>query len=383
MAGIYIHIPFCKQACYYCNFHFSTSLRQKDEMMDCLCKELLLHASVIRGENMGMRLPREEQIETLYFGGGTPSILESAEIKRLITAVSDNYTLAGDAEITLEANPDDITPGKLRRWKESGINRLSVGIQSFDDENLKWMNRAHDASQAIRSLTWIKEAGFSNYSVDLIFGIPHLTDEKWISNIDRVIAAGAPHIACYALTVEPKTALAGMIRLGKKEDVNQEDQARQFEILMTKMHQAGYEHYETSNFALAGFRSRHNSSYWQQKRYLGIGPSAHSFDGENRYWNIANNPLYIKAINDGALFFEHEHLTPAQQFDEYIMTGLRTIEGVSLEQIRIRFGNDVYDKTIGKLKTIPNDWIDRHDENIFLTDRGKLFTDRISVDLFA
>lgn len=330
-----------------------------------------------------MTLPKDETVETLYFGGGTPSTLEVEEINKLIIEISENYSISENAEITLEANPDDITPKKLANWRKCGITRLSVGIQSFDDENLKWMNRVHNAEQAIKSMTWIKDAGFENYSVDLIFGIPHLTDEKWIANIDRVVEAGVPHIACYALTVEPKTALHKMILLGKKEDVNQEDQARQFEILMSKLHMTGYEHYETSNFALPGFRSRHNSSYWQGKYYLGIGPSAHSYDGENRYWNIANNPLYIKAINEGASFFELEHLTPRQKFDEYIMTVLRTIEGVNLKYIETTFGAAMSEKTIEKISKIQADWYNLKDSNISLTDKGKLFTDRISVDLFA
>lgn len=351
-------------------------------MLDCLCKELRMHSVPGDPQSTGMILPRTELVETLYFGGGTPSILTVGEIRRLTREVTDHYLLAPNAEITLEANPDDITPEKLADWKKAAVNRLSVGIQSFDDETLTWMNRAHDASQALRSMTWIKEAGFSNYSVDLIFGIPHLTDEKWITNIERVIEAKVPHIACYALTVESRTALSKMIRLGKKEDINQEDQARQFEILMSKMRGAGYEHYETSNFALPGYRSRHNSSYWQQKKYLGIGPSAHSFDGDNRYWNLANNPLYIKALNEGGVFFEHEHLTPAQKFDEYIMTGLRTLEGVSLAFIRSHFGNALYEKTIRRLDAVQSDWIGRVGENVYLTDKGKLFTDRVSVALF-
>jgi len=350
--------------------------------MDCLCKEIRLHSQANRENFAGMTLPKDETVETLYFGGGTPSTLEVEEINKLIIEISENYSISENAEITLEANPDDITPKKLANWRKCGITRLSVGIQSFDDENLKWMNRVHNAEQAIKSMTWIKDAGFENYSVDLIFGIPHLTDEKWIANIDRVVEAGVPHIACYALTVEPKTALHKMILLGKKEDVNQEDQARQFEILMSKLHMTGYEHYETSNFALPGFRSRHNSSYWQGKYYLGIGPSAHSYDGENRYWNIANNPLYIKAINEGASFFELEHLTPRQKFDEYIMTALRTIEGVNLKYIETTFGAAMSKKTIEKISKIQREWYDRDDDNIFLTDKGKLFCDRISADLF-
>lgn len=382
MAGIYIHIPFCKQACYYCNFHFSTSLRLKDEMIHCLKKELLLHTDIHNAEICGMILENSEVIESLYFGGGTPSILPASDISELITSVRNSYTLRGDAEITLEANPDDITPKKLREWKDSGINRLSVGIQSFKDENLKWMNRAHNAQQAFDCINWIEKAGFSNYSVDLIFGIPKLTDEEWNDNIDTIIKQQSPHISCYALTVEPKTALFQMIRLGKKEDISQEDQARQFEILMQRLREAGYEHYEISNFALKGFRSKHNSSYWQQKKYLGIGPSAHSYDGNTRYWNIANNPLYIKSFSENTPFFEKEKLTDIQKFDEYILTTLRTIEGMDLKYLANNFGKEHLESVNKKIQEIPKEWYRLENDTFTLTDKGKLFADRISVIFF-
>lgn len=382
MAGIYIHIPFCKQACFYCNFHFSTSLRQKEEMLDCLCREISMHTHTSDPEHNGMVLTEKTPVETIYFGGGTPSLLSAAEIDRLLDVIRENFTVASDAEVTLEANPDDVTLEKMRELRKSGINRLSLGIQSFDDGNLKWMNRAHNAEQAMNSIRWIKEAGFKNFSADLIFGIPRLTNEKWIDNIDRLMNFGVPHLACYALTVEPKTALAKMIKQGKKENVNEEDQARQFEILMAKMYEAGYEHYETSNFALPGFRSKHNSSYWQHKIYLGIGPSAHSFDGERRYWNMANNPLYIKAIQNGTSFFEKETLTPKQQFDEYIMTSIRTVEGIDLNYIASHFGVEHKEKIFERLKNVRPDWFSLGDKYVSLTDKGKLFTDKVSVDLF-
>lgn len=382
MTGIYIHIPFCRQACHYCNFHFSTSLKMKDEMLQCLNRELQLHTLHIENNPAEMIISKEETIDTLYFGGGTPSILEITDMSKLIGSVRKYYHLSDMAEITLEANPDDINPQKLQEWKAIGINRLSVGIQSFRQEDLGWMNRAHDAGQAIRCLSQITDAGFDNYSIDLIFGIPGLTDDQWNQNIDKAFGSGAPHIACYALTVEPKTALDLMIRKGKKHDVSQDDQARQFRILMHRMRAAGYEHYETSNFALPGYRSKHNSSYWQQKKYLGIGPSAHSFDGTSRYWNISNNAMYIKALTENNPFVEKEQLTEAQRFNEYVMTSLRLAEGLSLSYVDDHFGEKYRSRLEMKLKKISNDWLLLSNDHIKLSDQGKLFTDSISVLLF-
>lgn len=382
MSGIYIHIPFCKQACFYCNFHFSTSLKLKDEMIASLLREIDLHTDNYNAEMCGMILPPDTEIETLYFGGGTPSILPVADIDSIMQKIRSKYRLAGNAEVTLEANPDDISSQKLEGWKRTGINRLSVGIQSFLERDLKWMNRAHNAGQALNCLSEIKKAGFENYTIDLIFGIPDLTDEEWDRNIMTVLDAGVPHISCYALTVEPKTALDKMIRLGKKQNVNQENQARQFEILMKRMWEAGYEHYETSNFALPGFRSRHNSSYWQQKTYLGIGPSAHSYDGVSRFWNIANNPLYIKAIVEQRPFFEKEQLTASQVFNEYIMTSLRTMEGMDLRFMEEKFGKDKVEQVRKKIKGIDRRWLLQNDQHVSLSDEGILLTDNISVRLF-
>lgn len=382
MPGIYIHIPFCKKACYYCSFHFATSLLLKNEMIHSLKRELHLHTNDKNAPVCGMILPKGELIETLYFGGGTPSILLRDELGGIIREVNNIYRIADNAEITLEANPDDITEEKLADWKELGINRLSVGIQSFIERDLHWMNRAHNAEQAINCLSLIRKAGYTNYSIDLIFGIPHLSDEEWEENINRVIDIKAPHIACYALTVEPKTALDKMIRSGKKEDINSDEQARQFEILMQKLREAGYEHYEISNFSLPGSRSRHNSSYWQQKPYLGIGPSAHSYDGQNRYWNISNNAIYIRSVEEEKPFFEKENLSPGQRLHEYIMTSLRTSEGTGLKNIENDFGIEHRDYIINKLKEVDPGWYLLTQEKIILTDKGKLFADRISVMLF-
>lgn len=351
-------------------------------MVSCLIKELDLHTNIHNAETNGMILPARSIIETLYLGGGTPSILPSEDILSIIQTARKNYPLTDDAEVTLEANPDDISAQKLAEWKEMGINRLSVGIQSFVERDLKWMNRGHNSQQAFNCLSLIAEAGYDNYSIDLIFGIPDLTDKEWNENINVVLNAKVPHISCYALTVEPKTALDKMISLGKKQNINQENQARQFEILMKRMKGAGYEHYEVSNFALPGYRSRHNSSYWQQKKYLGIGPSAHSYDGTNRYWNIANNPLYIKAITNNQPFYEKEELTGSQRFNEYIMTALRTMEGLDLQFIEEEFGEEKRRIVKNKTEQINPVWLLKDNNRIALSDQGILFTDRISVLLF-
>lgn len=351
-------------------------------MVAALLNEIDLHTDLNNAGLCGMILQPGSEIQTLYFGGGTPSILPAVDITSMIGKIKEHYRLADHAEITLEANPDDISPGKLAEWKQAGINRLSVGIQSFIERDLKWMNRAHNAIQALQCIWDIKEAGFDNYTVDLIFGIPELSDEEWEKNIQTVLNAGIPHVSCYALTVEPKTALDKMIRLGKKQNVNQENQARQFDILMRRMRAAGYEHYETSNFALPGYRSRHNSSYWQQKTYLGIGPSAHSYDGNNRFWNIANNPLYIKAIAEKTPVFEKEELTSAQRINEYIMTSLRTMEGMDLRLISEMFGAEKTEGIKNRLAEIDPRWYVQNSERICLSDEGILLTDRISVMLF-
>ena len=378
MAGIYLHIPFCKQACYYCNFHFSTLLEAKDEMIAALIKEInLLPVYLINDKN------QKEIIETIYFGGGTPSLLNNTDLENLLNAINDNYLVSDKAEITIEANPDDISKEKLSTWKEAGINRLSIGIQSFQQKDLEWMNRVHNTSQALGSVILAKKSGFNNFSVDLIYGTPGLTDEQWKMNVEQVINLGAPHIACYALTVEPKTALQKMILLKKKVDIDTEQQARQFLLLMQWMKEAGYEHYEISNFAKPGYRSRHNSSYWQGKKYIGIGPSAHSYDGKSRKWNIANNALYIQSIKNNMIPFEEENLTNAERLNEYIMTSLRTMEGLDLKIIEDNFSvkerKRIEDSVVNYINKKMIVYIN---EKLLLTDEGKLFADRIASDFF-
>lgn len=382
MAGIYIHIPFCKQACYYCNFHFSTSLDFKKEMVNALINEIEIRSKSPKNE-FAILSSQNETIETIYFGGGTPSLLSQDEINQILSSIKKNYKISTTAEVTLEANPDDITLEKLTDWKAIGINRLSIGIQSFIERDLKWMNRAHNAKQAFDCINLARQAGFHNFSIDLIFGTPNLSNDEWIENVQKLIDFDVPHIACYALTIEPKTALQKMIALKKKENIDSNLQAEQYYILMKMMHDAGYEHYEISNFARPGFRSRHNSSYWQGKKYIGIGPSAHSYNGKERMWNRANNPFYIKSIKQNIIPFEKEILSKNQQLEEYIMTSLRTMEGMDLQYIEDLFSLEERKR----IETIFGNEVAKREfsidgEKIILTDEGKLFADAISVKLF-
>lgn len=326
----------------------------------------------------------DELIETIYFGGGTPSLLSREEMTSILSAVTTSYNVDPDAEITIETNPDDINLENLQNWKNAGITRLSIGIQSFIERDLIWMNRAHNAVQALECMRLAREAGFNNFSIDLIFGTPGLSNEEWERNVQTVIDLKVPHISSYALTVEPKTALQKMIALKKKEDVNNDLQAAQYSTLMSMLRNAGYEHYEISNFAQPGFRSRHNSSYWQGATYIGIGPSAHSYDGKMRMWNKANNPAYIKSIEEGTIPFETETLTQAQKLDEYIMTSLRTIEGTDLQFIENNFSGKERKRIEAVIsRNVEKEHFIIQDEKVILTDEGKLFADAIAVKLFS
>ena len=368
MAGIYIHIPFCKQACSYCNFHFSTSLRRKNELVAALLSETELRSDYLK----------EENIETIYFGGGTPSLLSPGDQGALIEKIYSVFDISPDVEITLETNPDDISIEQLVEWKNEGINRLSIGIQSFFEEDLKWMNRAHTAQQAIDSLR-LAAKQFDNITADLIYGTPLLTDEKWKTNVEKIIAEGVAHLSCYALTVEPKTPLNKMIREHKSPNIDPDKQSDQFLLLMQWMLEAGYEHYEISNFAKPGFRSRHNSSYWRGKKYLGIGPSAHSFDGSSRQWNISNNNLYIDSIKRKVIPGEKEILSPTQQLNEYIMTSLRTMEGLDLNRVD---GVSRHKLQVASKKFIERGFIVEEKDHLKLTTEGKLLADGIAAELF-
>ena len=373
MAGIYIHVPFCKQACHYCNFHFSTNLALQNDFTAALLKEIELRLPYLQGET----------VETIYFGGGTPSLLPASDIDKILNSVVSHFNISKDPEITLECNPDDMQSDLLSNWKKSGINRLSIGIQSFFNEDLIWMNRVHDAKQAVTAIEWAKTVGFENFSLDLIYGTPLLTDEKWGKNIHNAISLDPTHLSCYALTVEPKTALYKLIRLKKTPDVQPDVQANQFLMGIQALESAGYEHYEISSFAKPGRRSRHNSSYWQSKKYLGLGPSAHSFDGSSRQWNRANNALYIKSIKEGLLPFEYELLQPRDVLNEYIMTSLRTMEGLDLVYVSTRFGTgngSMLEKNA--VEYIQSGQMIRSDEKLVLTKKGKLYADGIASALF-
>ena len=373
MAGVYIHIPFCRKACHYCNFHFSTSTWLQESFVKALLQEINLRKTYFA-----------EPVATIYFGGGTPSLLPAADIERIVSALMQNFVVEAGAEITLEANPDDITIEKLHNWKDIGINRLSIGVQSFFEEDLKWMNRAHNATQAIDCVQLAHNAGFHNLTIDLMYGTPTLTDDNWKKNIDTAIALQIPHLSCYALTVEPKTALEKLIKQKTLADVDAEKQARHFELLMQWMKGNGYDHYEISNFAKPGFRSKHNSSYWQGKQYIGLGPSAHSFNGSSRQWNIANNALYIQSLSQGAISAEKEVLTKEQQLNEYIMTSLRTMEGLSLQKVMKDYGEDKYHIVLKTANShIQHKHLALEDNHLKTTSEGKLLADGIAADLFV
>ena len=372
LAGIYLHIPFCKQACAYCNFHFSTSLRYKPEMIEALVSEIALEKDYLKNEI----------IDTIYLGGGTPSILTGEECNLFIQTIRHHFMVAANAEITLEANPDDITKPQLQYWKVAGINRLSIGVQSFIKEELKWMNRAHNAKQAFSSLELVRQE-FENFTIDLIYGSPLLTDEMWERNVDTAMSLAIPHVSCYALTVEEKTPLYKSIALKKTVDVDNEKQARQFLLLIQWLQQNGYEHYEVSNFAKPGYRSRHNSSYWKGTHYLGIGPSAHSYNGTERRWNVANNAAYIRTLQLGVPQRETETLSAVNRLNENIMISLRTSEGLDLRQVESTWGITEKERIEQQLKKFANKGLIRfHNDSARLTNEGMLMADGIAADLF-
>ncbi len=373
MAGLYLHIPFCKQACHYCNFHFSTNLRNKPALVQALLHELDLQRHYLGGATL----------QSIYLGGGTPSLLDQRELALLFEKIYALHSVAGDAEITLEANPDDLSAEKLADWRAyTPINRLSIGIQSFFEADLQWMNRAHNAAQSRQCLADAAAAGFDDLTVDLIYGAPVTTDEHWAENLRIALNAGIPHLSCYCLTVEEGTALAHFVRKGTAAPVDEEKAARQFEYLQDAAAANGYEHYEISNFARPGRYARHNSSYWKGESYLGVGPSAHSFDGGSRQWNVANNARYMRALAAGELPFEREQLTPAQRYNEYVMTGLRTSWGC--EQAKLAaFGAPYADYFAASVERfIENGTVERLEHGYRLSRSGKILADRIAAELF-
>lgn len=372
MSGIYIHIPFCKQACHYCDFHFSTSMKKKDEMVLALAKEIQMRKKEFENE----------VVETIYFGGGTPSVLTTDEIQFLISEVYKNYKVAENPEITLEANPDDLSKDRIIELSKSPINRLSIGIQSFFEEDLLMMNRAHNSAEAKACLEEATKY-FDNISLDLIYGIPGMSNEKWKQNIETALSFGIPHISSYALTVEPKTALNKLIQTGKIAKPKDEVAEEHFQILVETLEANGFIHYELSNFGKENYFSKNNSAYWLGKKYLGIGPSAHSYDGISRSWNVSNNSIYLKSLEENIMPNETEILSETDRYNEYIMTGLRTIWGVSLDRIENEFGNSYLEYLHKQSQKFLNDDLLFIENNILKpTQKGKFLTDGIASDLF-
>jgi oxygen-independent coproporphyrinogen-3 oxidase len=372
MSGIYIHIPFCKQACHYCDFHFSTSMKKKEEMVLAIAKELQMRKTEFK----------KETVETIYFGGGTPSVLSTAEIDFLISEVYKNYEVAENPEITLEANPDDLSSERIIELSKTPINRLSIGIQSFFENDLVMMNRAHNSAEAQKCLEEATQY-FDNISLDLIYGIPGMSNEKWKQNIETALSFGIPHISSYALTVEPKTALNKLIQTGKIAKPNDESAQEHFAILVETLEANDFIHYELSNFGKANYFSKNNSAYWLGKKYIGIGPSAHSYDGVSRSWNISNNSLYLKSIQEDKLPNEIEILSISDRYNEYIMTGLRTIWGVSLDRIEAEFGAEYLDYLNKQAQKFLSDDLLFIDNGVLKpTPKGKFLTDGIASDLF-
>ena len=374
MAGIYIHIPFCRRKCHYCNFFSQASARLHEPLFDALLSECELASSYLR----------REPVETIYFGGGTPSLYSPEKINRMISEIGKYLSPAVNAEITLEANPDDLTPAYIRELRQTPVNRISVGVQSFFDEDLTALNRVHTARQSLDAIRSLQEAGFTNLTLDLIYGIPALTDDRWVQNIETAIGLGVQHISAYALTVEEHTALSWMITHKKAPPVSDIQSARQYDILVKQMRDAGFIHYEISNFCLPGHFSRHNSNYWKGVPYLGLGPSAHSYNRISRRWNISNISSYIESISHQTIPFTEEILTDDQQYNEFVMTGLRTMWGVSLEEIQSRFGNSRADHFTKQITRYLQNGMAVKAGNVYtLTEQGLFFADGITAEVFA
>ena len=372
MSGIYIHIPFCKQACHYCDFHFSISMKKKDEMVLAIVKEISMRQNEFKNE----------VVETIYFGGGTPSVLQVSDIKFIIDSVYENYKVSENPEITIEANPDDLSKNRIIELSNNRINRLSIGIQSFFEDDLIMMNRAHNSAEAKNCLE-IATQYFDNISIDLIYGIPGMSNKKWKQNIETALSFGIHHISSYALTVEPKTALKKLIETGKIAQPKDEVASEHFQILVETLDKNNFIHYELSNFGKQNYFSQNNSAYWLGKKYMGIGPSAHSYDGKNRSWNVSNNAIYLKSIQENQLPSETEILTKTDQYNECVMTGLRTIWGVSLDKIGIDFGQEYLDYLQKQAQKFLSDELLFLENNILKpTKKGKFLCDGIASDLF-
>lgn len=366
-----MHIPFCKQRCTYCDFHFSTSFQSyRKDLIVALCKEIVLR----KGE-------LQQEIQTIYFGGGTPSLLENEELERILKTIYSNFNVSETIEITLEANPEDIDSEKLQFWKAQGINRLSIGLQSFKESDITWMNRAHLASDGEKAVRLAQEIGFENITVDLIYGLPQLTINEWRNHLERVVSLGIPHISAYCLTVEPKTALHHQVKHRQLITANEDEQSEQFETMVSYLKSQGFEQYEISNFAKNERYSKHNSSYWQGVHYLGIGPSAHSFNGIERRWNIANNSVYYKNVGENETWFTVEKLTNNEQWNELFLTGLRTKWGVSKTALAtIGSFTIAEEKLLNQFKQASD--IIETESHYILSENGKLRADGIASSFF-
>lgn len=382
MSGIYIHIPFCKSKCAYCNFFSLVSEKKINEYIDALKKEMHLRNQYLNGE----------KIETIYFGGGTPSLLPTRYINEIIEIVNKNFELTTNPEITLEANPDTIDRERLFDLKAMGINRISVGIQSFHDDDLKYLGRKHDSKHAMQIIDDLKHVDFDKLTLDLIYGIPTLTEEKWNKNLDIFFSTGISHLSAYALTVEQKTILGQKIEKGELQNVSEEETIHHYEILTERAKENGFEHYEISNFAKPNCRSRHNSIYWKDEKYLGLGPSAHSYDGKSRQWNVANLTKYIQLVGDAESqshkvaesYFEKEILTKEDKFNEYVMTSLRTSWGCDIRKMETDYGIGYSEHFLKNVKKYLDSGIMlKKDNNFILTDKGMLFADGIAAELFV
>ena len=373
MAGIYVHIPFCKQACYYCNFHFSTQLNNREAMVEAICKDIDLRHNYLS----------DRKLDTLYFGGGTPSLLSRSMLTTIFDRIYTHFEVVEGAEITFECNPDDISPDYLNDLSALGVNRLSLGIQSFFDADLQFMHRAHNGLDALESLQLIKNAGFNNYSLDLIYGSPTTTDEMWHYNVQRLVDAGVPHISAYCLTIEDNTVFGRWHKQKRMEAIDDEKASRQFYYLLDTLENAGYHAYEISNFAKPGFEAVHNSNYWRGVPYLGVGPSAHSYNGTQRNWCVANNSRYLKSIGEGIVDVQNEVLTIADLCNEMIMTRLRTSSGLDLEELTGRFGEDYTKVIMQGLETVEmKEHLIREGKRVKLSRSGKMMADRLAASLF-
>ena len=373
MASIYIHIPYCKQQCSYCNFHFRISQKDKVEILKCINLELEMRQTYLKNKT----------INTIYFGGGTPSILSKSEIKFILDSISNIYKIKENAEITLECNPDDLTENKLKALKEVGINRLSIGVQSFDDEDLKFMNRSHNATQSENCLKLAQQVGFNNITIDLIYGLPNQNLADWEKNLKKTFAFNIPHFSAYALTVENKTPLKYLVERKKIIPLNEKKVLEQFNTLMDMAAENEFVHYEISNFGKQGCFSKHNTAYWQSKHYLGIGPSAHSYNGKSRSWNVSDNNQYIQKILDRVEGVHQEILSKNQQYNEYIFTSLRTIWGANSETINVQFGIKFQSHFLKEVKKWESKKdIKKTEYTYTLTNSGKFLADAIASDLF-